>query len=742
VALGTPSPGAPAPVDDEGIDLRGRPVFRIGRAVDNDLALDDLRVSRHHAEIVPSNGAFEVRDLGSSNGTFVNGHRISSEQVASGDFIGVGGQTLQLLDGRLRLVGDRRTAWFGAVDLVVDVGKGKRILDEVGFALEPSSVLAVVGPSGSGKTTLLNALTGFRPADSGNVVFDGRDLYATYDDLRHRMGLVPQADILHTQLTVRQALSYAAELRFPRDVTDASRAARVQEVMTELNIEERADLRIDRLSGGQRKRVSVGCELLTEPTLLFLDEPTSGLDPGNEVALMQTLRDLARAGRTVVVVTHSVQSLDLCDRLLVLAPGGKLAFYGAPDDALAYFAGFGAGSSYAGMFQALEESRDADWKGRFRADQRFERLVREPLASADLVAVPARPNIDPPPPPTPVGHQLGVLIRRYLAVLRGDRGFAIALAIQAPIFGILFALMFYFNTFLPAEALNASVLVWLVVVGATWLGTSNAIREIVKELPIYRRERALGLSAGAYVMSKVVVLGVITAIQAAVLVPIALVNQTIPAPRPTEEQVLYFMSVGIPEEQARAGVASTGLFLPSIVLPSQVVELIVVAIVVGIASMALGLLVSSMAGTVDRASTLLPIILVTQIIVSAPLFTVPGVVLRTAGYLFSAQWGMAAAASTLDLHTLREPYIYVNERARHPDPAVPIDLAEFDRPTWHHTAPVWVANVGFLAALTVISLGGAWYALRRTDPDLMEGRHRRRRRAPVVATAAPAPAQP
>src|SRR5262245_271169 len=499
VALEPRLPGAPKSLaPEEGIDLRGRASLRIGRAVDNDLALDDLRISRHHAQIVTlPDGSLELQDLDSSNGTFLNGRRIKSEQLESGDFIGVGGQTLQLRDGWLRVVASRQTAWFGAVDLVVNAG-GRRILDEVGFALEPSSVLAVVGPSGSGKSTLLNALTGFRPAESGNVVFDGRDVYATFEDLRSRMGLVPQADILHTQLTVRQALGYAAELRFPREVSRDARKTRIDQVMAELNLTERADLRIERLSGGQRKRVSVGCELLTEPALLFLDEPTSGLDPGNEASLMETLRDLARAGRTVVVVTHSVQSLHLADRLLVLAPGGKLAYYGPPGDALAYFEqqGADAEAAYAGMFQALEERRDVDWKAKFRETPGYATLVTEPLASADLVPIPVRPNIDPPPPPTPVLHQLGVLIRRYLAVIRADRGFALTLALQAPIFGLLFSLMFVFNTMLTSEALNASLLIWLIIIGATWLGTSNAIREIVKELPIYRRERTIGLSAG------------------------------------------------------------------------------------------------------------------------------------------------------------------------------------------------------------------------------------------------------
>ncbi len=734
-AAAAPPPADPAPPPpDQGIDLGTRSSLRIGRATDNDLTLDDLRISRHHVLITRmASGDLEVRDLDSANGTFVNGRRVRSQRIDDGDFIGVGGQTLQLRGGRLRSVSARHTAWFGAVDLVVSIGQ-RRILDEVGFAVEPSSLLAVIGPSGSGKSTLLNALTGFGPADSGNVVFDGRDVYAAYDDLRLRMGLVPQADILHTQLTVQQALGFEAELRFPRDVTPAARAERVTAVMVELHLDHRAGTRIDRLSGGERKRVSVGCELLTEPSLLFLDEPTSGLDPGNEAALMATLRDLARAGRTVVVVTHSVQSLELCDKLLVLAPGGKLAYFGPPQDALAYFAGFGAVTNYADMFRELEAEGDGDWKGRFRSSPGYEQMVAAPLSSADLVAVPARPNIDPPPPPTPIVHQLGVLVRRYVAVIRADRGFALTLAVQAPIFGLLFSLMFDENIMTTSEALNASVLVWLIVVGATWLGTSNAIREIVKELPIYRRERAIGLSPGAYLMSKVVVLGAITAAQAIVLVPFAMRAQKLPAIyEPVSPALLD--RIGLDPALANLHIPSTGALLPW-----QLVELILVAIIAGLAAMAVGLVVSSLAGSVDRASTLLPVLLVTQVIVSAPLFTLPKLPLDAVGNVMSAKWGMAAAASTLDLADVRKPYIAVTEATK-PDATPPSNIDSLSSPTWRHSTSVWIADVGVLLLLTVVSLSCAWLALRGTDPDLMEARHRGRRqaRAPAAFPAAPSP---
>src|SRR6185369_10929831 len=160
-------------------------------------------------------------------------------------------------------------------------------------------------------STLLGALTGQRPADAGEVRYDGRDLYASYDELRQRIGLVPQDDILHPQLTVRRALRFAAELRFPADTSAAERHARVEEVLDELGLIDQATQRISTLSGGQRKRTSVALELLTRPSLLFLDEPTSGLDPGMDKSVMRTLRGLADDGRTVVVVTHNVANLDV-----------------------------------------------------------------------------------------------------------------------------------------------------------------------------------------------------------------------------------------------------------------------------------------------------------------------------------------------------------------------------------------------------------------------------------------------
>ncbi|MHB8452900.1 MAG: ATP-binding cassette domain-containing protein, partial [Mycobacteriales bacterium] len=326
------------------------PVVSIGREPGNSIVVPDLLVSRRHAEFRRSGAAWEVRDLDSHNGTFVNGQRVTTATVGPLDLVGIGHGLFRVYGDMVEEYTDAGDIAFQARDLVVTVGRGKRLLDGVGLALPPRSLLAVVGPSGAGKSTLLAALTGSRPADAGQVGYAGRDLYSNYEDLRDRIGLVPQQDILHTQLGVRRALLFAAKLRFPADVEDAERARRVDEVIVELGLTGQRDQTIASLSGGQRKRVSVALELLTKPSLLFLDEPTSGLDPGLDKAVMALLRDLADDGRTVVVVTHSVANLDGCDRLLVLAPGGRVAFFGPPGEALAFF----GAREFADVFLSLD----------------------------------------------------------------------------------------------------------------------------------------------------------------------------------------------------------------------------------------------------------------------------------------------------------------------------------------------------------------------------------------------------
>ncbi len=357
-------------------------LLRIGRAADNQVVVADLSVSRYHAEMRRDpRGGYTIVDLGSHNGTFVNGQRVGSAPVTERDIISIGPANYRLVGEELQEFLDTGEVSFIAADLTVTLPSGRTLLDHVTFPLGEKCFMGVIGPSGAGKSTLLGALTGTAPANQGQVLYDGRDLYANYAQLRHRIGLVPQDNILHTQLTAKRSLGYAAELRFPRDTSKAERSHRIGEVLEELALTRHAETKVAAMSGGQQKRVNVALELLTKPSLLFLDEPTSGLDPGLDKSVMEQMRDLAHDGRTVIVVTHSVANLDLCDQLLVLVPGGKIAYFGAPRDGLKHFNLPG----WAEVFQAFEAQPDRDWAAEYRNSVYFQQYVAAGMEGAGAI---------------------------------------------------------------------------------------------------------------------------------------------------------------------------------------------------------------------------------------------------------------------------------------------------------------------------------------------------------------------
>ncbi|MFQ5554734.1 MAG: FHA domain-containing protein, partial [Acidimicrobiia bacterium] len=716
---------------------RPQALVRIGRAPDNEVVVDDLTVSRHHAELRGDAATgYELSDLGSFNGTFVNGVQIQRALVKENDVVGIGHHRLRLVAGRLEEYVDTGDILFEVTGLAVTIEGGQRILDDVSFSLPERSLLAVVGPSGAGKSTLLNALTGFRPAPIGSVLYDGRDLYASYADLRQRIGYVPQDDILHPELTIRQALDYAAKLRFPPEVTAQERSQRVSEVLEELGLSHRAGLAISKLSGGQRKRCSVAIELLTKPSLLFLDEPTSGLDPGYERSLTKLLRDLADGGRTVVVVTHSVQSLDLCDRLLVLAPGGRLAYFGPPGESLGYF----EEPNYAGVFEALEQGSADDWAARFRHGPLYARFVADPLAQREIDPDLGREVAARPPKRPGWLSQFTTLTSRYVTVIMSDRKLVLGLLLQAPILGVLMLAALSEGELAPlgpneltrfSQAMSVLI---VLVIGVTGLGISNAVREIVKEGAIFRRERSVGLSISAYVLSKVFVLSILTFLQAAVMVLIAMRRQ--------------------------------GSGWGGALLESGEIEFVIGFGMAGLAGMGLGLLISAIAKNVDRAVSLLPVLLVLQLIVSGAFKNVlEKPVLREASYLASAQWGFSAGAATIDLNELQalNDCLQANTTISNgAEVSALLDCSLLERATaggstaelerallgfgvsqaeidglmrelqgtnraqlqlsddpplrfWDQTPGDWLANIAVLGAFIVVQIGGAMYALRRKD---------------------------
>ncbi|MFD4788358.1 FHA domain-containing protein [Streptomyces sp. NPDC058459] len=658
-------------------------VMRIGRSLDNDLVVSDLQVSRHHAEFQTTpEGRFEIRDLGSHNGTYVNGQPIAKGGTAvlgPDDIVGVGHSAFRIVGDRLEEFVDTGEVSFSARHLTVTVDGGKQILRDVSFGAPEKSLIAVIGPSGSGKSTLLKALTGYRPANEGEVLYDNRNLYKQFAELRQRIGLVPQDDILHKELSVRKALKYAAKLRFPADTTRAERDARIDEVLRELKLDIHKDKRVTSLSGGQRKRVSVALELLTKPSLIFLDEPTSGLDPGMDRDVMQLLRGLADDGRTVLVVTHSVAELALCDKLLVMAPGGAVAYFGPPEEALNFF-GY---DTWADVFSAFENYRDYDWADRWKGSQHYQ------MYAADLDAV-AAPSVTAPPPravkppkPQSWGSQLLTLVRRYVAVIGSDKGFLALTVILPAVLGAVSLLIQHekgllVNPLNPRTGLHvpngtATTVLLILAVGACFAGAANSVRELIKERVIYERERATGLSRSAYLMSKVVVLGAVTVLQGLLV------------------GLIGFASREIPDR---------GLVLGG----STLLELCLPVMALGFTSMMFGLVISSLVRTAEKTMPLLVMFAIIQVVFTGCLFTLhgtPGV--NEFSYLMPSRWAVAAAGTTLDFNNI----------APNTDDPTSTD------PLWNHSAAAWSLDMLALIALGVACGFLVSRFLRRHEPEVM-----------------------
>ncbi len=651
-------------------------VMRIGRALENDLVVSDLQVSRHHAEFhAHPDGRMEIVDLGSHNGTYVNGQPVQRHSIGPNDTVGVGHSTFRLVGDRLEEFVDTGAVSFSARRLTVNVPQGhttKTILRDVSFGVPEKSLIGVIGPSGSGKSTLLRALTGYRPADVGEVLYDNRDLYKQFAELRQRIGLVPQDDILHKELSVRTALKYAAKLRFPGDTHATERQARIDEVLRELKLDIHADKRITSLSGGQRKRVSVALELLTKPSLIFLDEPTSGLDPGMDRDVMQLLRGLADDGRTVLVVTHSVAELALCDRLLVMAPGGSMAYFGPPDEALNFF-GY---DTWADVFQAFENYREYDWAGRWRGSQHYQMYTAH-LETAVPQAAPAMPQqVARPQTSQSWGSQLWTLIARYVSVIASDRGFMGLMLILPAVLGLV-------SVVIPAKSglgpgplqshlfnKDAGTILMILTVGACFSGAANSVRELIKERVIYERERAVGLSRSAYLTSKIIVLGLITALQGVIICGIGFAPRTMP-----DQGVILKHSPGI--------------------------EMTVAVIGIGFTSMMIGLVISALVKTAEKTMPLLVMFAIVQVVFTGILFQLyskPGI--EQVAWVMPSRWALAAMGATARLDVLM-PWTPSGD------------------PLWKHTAGTWTLDMVMLLAIGAACGFVVLRLLRRHEPEVM-----------------------
>ena len=632
--------------------------LRIGRASDNDIVIADVLASRHHATLIPTPGGTEIRDNRSINGTFVNGTRVDVALLAEGDVVTIGNVDLVLTDGslirRTETAADTGTGGLDVRGLTWTIEGNKTLLENISFTARPGTLTAVIGPSGAGKSTLAKQIGGYTHPTSGTVTFEGHNIHADYASLRSRIGMVPQDDVVHGQLTVGQALMYAAELRLPPDTTKEDRQQVVEQVLAELEMTQHTETRVDKLSGGQRKRASVALELLTGPSLLILDEPTSGLDPALDRQVMTMLRQLADAGRVVLVVTHSLTYLDVCDQVLLLAPGGKTAFCGPPAD----------------IGPAMGTTNWADI---------FSTVASDPQGANDRYLALTGPQPEAPPADAPsdlgapvhtsLRRQFSTIVRRQARLIISDRGYFIFLAVLPFIMGVLSLAVPGDVGFGKPDPMGGSpnepgqILVFLNV-GAIFMGTALTIRDLIGERAIFRREQAVGLSTTAYLLAKVCVYTLFAVLQSALMVSIVIWGKG----GPTEGAV----ALGNPSLELFATIAATC-----------------------VASANLGLLLSSLAKSNEQIMPLLVVAIMSQLVFSGGMVPVTNrLVLDQMSWFTPARWGFAASASTVDL---------VNQ--------VPGPLTPKDR-WWKHTGSSWWFDMAMLGGLSLLYLGLVRWKIR------------------------------
>lgn len=594
----------------------------IGRGGGAELLLPQASVSRRHAIISGGMGKWFVEDAGSRSGSYLNGRLFQKEELYLGDVLQIGPFAFRF-DGR-RLV--ESSGATGAALEAWHLGKtagGVKILDGVSLRVAPCQFVGVIGPSGAGKSTLLDALCALRPADTGQVLVDGVDLCRHYESLREMLGYVPQDDIVPLELPVEEALYYSARLRLPADASAVEIRKLVRRTLARLGLAERAGTRVGSLSGGQRKRVSVGAELMGRPRLLFLDEPTSGLDPFAEFQLMESLRLLATGGCTIVCTTHVMENVHLMDRLAVLH-AGRLVFFGEP-----------------------AQAREAFGVGRLT--QIYDQMETMPAVFSE--------SGPPPLPKEPVRQEksrrtsaLPVLLLRQWAVLRSDWKNLFLVLGQPVLIGLMVAWVTH----------DPPLLLFFAMISTLWFGCGNAAQEIVKELPMFRRERLIGLGRNAYLLSKFLSLARITAVQSLLL-------------------------YGVMQLCARGIGGSVGW---------QVGGLVATAF----ASVGLGLAISALSRTILQAVMLVPLILIPQILFSG--FTPPAGDMKPGPHLVSRMMPSASAQAVMDVSLFWQKKIAGSMRVDYPTA-----FSNLNRDRSLRNGQIFVNKTPALAGLAVLA---AW----------------------------------
>ena len=549
----------------------------IGRSSECDIILDADTISRKHATIekVENKDVFYIKDLDSANGTFVNGRKIYSKtRIFLTDVIFIGKYKLSL-KGEAKDLSEEIA--ISASGISKTYNNGYTALKTMNVAVPSKSILAIMGPTGCGKSTLLKCLNGDIKTTKGKVFIYNQELFSNYDYLKTQIGYVPQDDIVHKELTVYQCLYFTAKIRLD-NASDNIINKKIKKILHELDITFIKDNLITDISGGQRKRVAIGVELITDPLLLFLDEPTSPLDPQTINNFLDILKRLSENGTTIIMVTHKPEDLVKMDDVLFLSKSGSIAYHGSTNQYKQYF----NVSNPVEVFSELSPPKSEEW---IKKHQNSMQIEEHPENSREFKSKKSFSFFS----------QLYWLTRRYFQIKTNDKVNSLVMVLQAPIIAILICCIF--------KNISASVL-FISSVAAIWFGTNNASREIVSENSIYKRERMFNLSIVTYLFSKISVLTFFSVAQTFLFVTIL---------------YLFYHD------------SSVSLNNPHLVFLWM--------LILSVAATCLGLFLSSVLKTTESVMSFVPLVLLPQIMLAGIIAKIDSIGIEILSYFTISRWG-------------------------------------------------------------------------------------------------------
>ena len=630
------------------LSLSDKRELSIGRDRKCDIVLPHITVSKKHAKIIHESDGWYIVDNNSTNGVIVNNKRISGKQkLNEKDVIVITNSKLIFTSSLISYYYCKTGVSVDASDIVIkrrDKGnKTKITTNHVDLNIKGGELISIVGGSGAGKSTILNCMSGYLKPTNGNVFINGINLYQNFNSLKKLIGYVPQADIVYDNLTLYDMLSYTSKLRLPNDTSPQERDEAIKRAINLVELNDKRDSLIKNLSGGQRKRASIAVELLSDPNLLFLDEPASGLDPGTERSLMKTLRNMANAGKTVILVTHSTLQLKMCDKIVFMGNGGNLCYFGTYDDALQFF----KVEDIVDVYNKINESAKY-WSEEYK---KYRGIIETPVNKTTLFSKKSKENRF---------KQFGVLSARYFKLVANDTQRLILLLVQAPLLAALISLVANGKQFEQYEMTKS--LLFALSCSAFWVGMLNSIQEICKERTILKREYMTGLSLTSYLLSKISVLGFLCLIQSAMITGV------------------FGLMVGLPEEG---------------VITQPFLELVMTTFLTALTSSAMGLFVSSLFSNADRAMTVAPILLMPQILFSGLIFKLSGAT-EIISWFAVCRWSMEGYGTTANLNDL--PLKLQQEGIM-----LPHEAENFFDFTTSHLLSVWAILLLFMVIFLILA---------------------------------------